>query len=246
MYATETSQPIGVKRPCVCVCVTGASIPGRSFNHSFSFGQGTVKDNDAHHKYGICSLEYRLDAGATKYLLGTESGDVLLLVDRKAKKDAGSTISVKQVFGGGESGSHFGPVYSVKRNPLNTKYFLTVGDWSSKLWCEDLKVPIVLNRCEPSYITAANWSTTRPGVFFTTKMDGVLDIWDIFYKQNEPVLPLKVGEVGLTSVCAHPKGKMLGVGAVDGSVTIMDLSDNLYMGPPAEKAAITNVRPLPA
>jgi hypothetical protein len=46
-------------------------------------------------------------------LVGTETGDILSL-ERKAKKDAGSQISVKQMFGGGESASHLGPVYSVK------------------------------------------------------------------------------------------------------------------------------------
>ena len=28
----------------------------------------------------------------------------------------------------------------------------------------------------------------RPGVFYTIKMDGCLDVWDYFYKQNEPTL----------------------------------------------------------
>ncbi|EOD40976.1 hypothetical protein EMIHUDRAFT_221996 [Emiliania huxleyi CCMP1516] len=29
------------------------------------------------------------------------------------------------------------------------------------------------------------------GVFATTKMDGTLDVWDYFYKQNEPALSLQ-------------------------------------------------------
>jgi hypothetical protein len=33
-------------------------------------------------------------------------------------------------------------------------------------------------------------STT--GVFFTTKMDGTLDVWDLFYKHNEPTLTVQV------------------------------------------------------
>ena len=28
----------------------------------------------------------------------------------------------------------------------------------------------------------------RPGVFYTIKMDGCLDVWDYFYKQNDPTL----------------------------------------------------------
>ena len=31
-------------------------------------------------------------------------------------------------------------------------------------------------------------SLCRPGVFYTIKMDGCLDVWDYFYKQNEPTL----------------------------------------------------------
>lgn len=45
-----------------------------------------------------------------------------------------------------------------------------------------------------SYLTDACWSPVRPAVFFTVKMDGVLDVWDILLKQNEPMLSLKVPE----------------------------------------------------
>lgn len=40
----------------------------------------------------------------------------------------------------------------------------------------------------------ACWSPVRPSVFFTVKMDGVLDIWDVLLKQNDPALSLKVPE----------------------------------------------------
>ena len=34
---------------------------------------------------------------------------------------------------------HAGPVYTVKRNPFFPKYFLTVGDWTARVWCEDVR-----------------------------------------------------------------------------------------------------------
>ena len=43
-----------------------------------------------------------------------------------------------------------------------------------------------------SYLTDGCWSPVRPAVFFTTKMDGTLDIWDIVFKQNDPTLSLQV------------------------------------------------------
>ena len=39
----------------------------------------------------------------------------------------------------GGYGKHFGPVYSVKRNPFHVKFFLSVGDWCGKMWMEELK-----------------------------------------------------------------------------------------------------------
>lgn len=49
-----------------------------------------------------------------------------------------------------------------------------------------------------SYLTSGCWSTIRPAVFFTTKMDGTLDVWDFLFKQNDPSLSLKVGHSPFT------------------------------------------------
>lgn len=43
-----------------------------------------------------------------------------------------------------------------------------------------------------AYLSDGAWSPVRPAVFFTTKMDGTLDIWDLVFKQCDPALSLKV------------------------------------------------------
>ena len=48
-----------------------------------------------------------------------------------------------------------------------------------------------------SYLTDGCWSPTRPGVFFTTKSDGSLDIWDYMFKQNDPTMTIQVGGGGV-------------------------------------------------
>jgi hypothetical protein len=40
----------------------------------------------------------------------------------------------------------------------------------------------------------------RPGVFYVTKADGRLEVWDYFYKQNEPSLTLHVSDHSLASL----------------------------------------------
>ena len=84
---------------------------------------------------GGTSLEYNQDAGPLKYLIGTEQGYILQANKRKA-------VEIQTRFGL-ESGKHHGPVYALQRNPAHTKYFLSVGDWTAKVWSEELKTPIM-------------------------------------------------------------------------------------------------------
>lgn len=54
-------------------------------------------------------------------------------------------------------------------------------------------LPRLCGRYHLSYLTDGCWSTVRPAVFFTTRSDGTLDVWDFLFKQNDPSLSLKVG-----------------------------------------------------
>ena len=113
---------------------------------------------------GGTKLEYNTEAGPLKYLVGTEQGYVL-----QANKRPGRAVEINQRFGL-DSGKHHGPVYAIQRNPALNKYFLTVGDWTAKIWSEDIKNPIMQTRYHPSYLTHGCWSPTRTGLFFLTRM----------------------------------------------------------------------------
>jgi len=198
-------------------------------------------------KYGGCSMEYKSDAGATRFLVGTEQG-VSILCDRKAKKDAESTKSIKSIYGlssspQSASGSHHGPVCSIQRSPFNVKYFLTCGDWSSKIWMEDLREPILVNRYDRAgaYVSSAQWSTTRPGVYYTAKNDGVVDVYDLYHRQESPVYSLKVSDQPLTSMKIHSNGKNIAIGDQNGSVTVLSVSKGLVELQKDEKINITNM-----
>lgn len=205
-----------------------------------SASAGENKDDKV---FGGTSLEYRSDAGATRYLIGTEQG-VSMLVDRKAKKDDGSSKSIKTMFGA-NGGRHMGPVVGLQRNPFNVKSFLSVGDWTARVWMEDIKSPLITTPFDTSYLTGGCWSPTRPGVFFTTKSNGTMDVWDYFYKQNEPVFSTKAGEAGLTSIRVQSGGRLVALGSQDGSCTILELSSSLYepqtQGNLTEKAGLAAI-----
>uniref|UniRef100_A0A8D0YGC7 Dynein axonemal intermediate chain 2 n=2 Tax=Sus scrofa TaxID=9823 RepID=A0A8D0YGC7_PIG len=64
----------------------------------------------------------------TKFMVGTEQG-IVISCNRKAKTQAEKIVCT---FSG-----HHGPVYALQRNPFYPKNFLTVGDWTARIWSED-------------------------------------------------------------------------------------------------------------
>jgi dynein intermediate chain 2 len=185
--------------------------------------------------YGATRLEYNSDAGATRYLVGTEQGQVLLC-DRKAKKDKASDKVIKSVYGE-KGGGHYGPIYSIQRNPHQNmlKYFLTVGDWTVRVWNEDCRTPILTTPFDRSSITAACWSPSRSGVFFSAKSDGSLDAWDLFYRHNAPAFSTRVSDTGLCSIKLQQSGALAAVGDLSGTVTVLDLNSALSQMQKTEK-----------
>ena len=182
---------------------------------------------------GAVSVEYESVAGPTKFMIGTEQGTVLMC-NRKAKHPADRV--------GTSYHGHHGPVYSLKRNPFNPKYFMSIGDWSARVWMEDLKTPIMTTRYHGTYLTGGTWSPTRPGVFFTIKADGEMDVWDYYYKQDDPTLSVKVTEgTPLTSFNVQDTGRLVTVGAADGSATLMELCEGLYAPQPSEKQSVNQM-----
>lgn len=74
---------------------------------------------------GALCLEYNPAAGPTKFMVGTESGNVLSC-NRKAKHPQDRVVSS---FGG-----HHGPVVAVERHPFYPKFFMTISDWAARTW----------------------------------------------------------------------------------------------------------------
>lgn len=184
---------------------------------------------------GGCSMEYNSEAGPTKYLVGTEQGQILSINLRNRKMNNGITVFDNGV------GLHHGPIHSIERNPTHSKYFLSVGDWTARLWTDDMKKPILSTKYHCSYLTAGCWSPTRPGVFFVTRDDGTLDVWDYFYRQNEVAYTHKIGDIPLASISVNKNGKYAAIGDVHGTVNLLELCDSLSVQQPKEKAAIYTI-----
>lgn len=189
-----------------------------------------TKKQDITKAQGAMCLEYEPTI-PTKFMVGTEQGTVMSC-NRKAKTPAEKIVAVYP--------GHHGPVYALQRNPFFPKNFLSVGDWTARIWSEDVRESsIQWTKYHMAYLTDGCWSPIRPAVFYTTKMDGTLDIWDFIFKQNDPTLSLQVCDEPLHSIRVQEHGRFIAAGSHSGTTTLLELSDNLCTLQRNEKGLVT-------
>ncbi|XP_074777842.1 dynein axonemal intermediate chain 2 isoform X2 [Athene noctua] len=167
---------------------------------------------------GAITLEFE-PTMPTKFMVGTEQG-IVIACNRKAKTPSEKITSTYS--------GHHGPVYALSRNPFYPKVFLTVGDWTARIWSEETKESSIMwTKYHLSYLTDGCWSTVRPAVFFTTRSDGTLDVWDFLFKQKDPSLSLKVCDEPLASLRLQDNGCVVGCGSKLGTITLLEISSGL-------------------
>ena len=178
---------------------------------------------------GGVSMEYVAAGG--KFLVGTEQGKVVSC-SRKGKTAADKIGTIYE--------GHCGPVYGLAGN---FHPFYLYGGRLDSCGCgtRSCARPIMTSKFFKNYVLDCMWSPTRPGVFVTTKMDGTLDVWDYFYKQNDPTLSLQVDGDGLRTIKMQDGGALLATGSVDGSVYMLELSEGLAVMQANEKNSVNQM-----
>ena len=76
-------------------------------------------------EYGGTRIDNSTDAGASKFLLGTEQGVLFIVNKKKTEGEIGQKLGLV-------AGRHLGPIVGMQRNPTYFKFILTVDDWAAK------------------------------------------------------------------------------------------------------------------
>lgn len=82
---------------------------------------------------------------------------------------------------------------------------------------------------------------SRLSVFFTTRTDGILDVWDILQEQKRACLSVKVCDEKLRCIRTHDNGKLVAVGNQKGTTYLVEFSDNLSVSNKNDKLLLTAV-----
>ncbi|NWZ39622.1 DNAI2 protein, partial [Brachypodius atriceps] len=204
-----------------------------------------TREDQLNKALGAISLDFA-PVLPTKFLVGTEQG-IIVSCNRDAKTPPEKIANIFR--------SHIGAVYTVTRNPFFPKVFLSVGDWTARIWTEELmdSSSIMETKYHTAYLLDVCWSPVKPAVFFTARSDGILDVWDFLFHQKEPSLSLKVGPQHLwdprstprakrhhppvpcpqmsndplLSVRSQDNGQIVGCGTKTGSVSLLEISPGL-------------------
>ena len=71
---------------------------------------------------------------------------------------------------------------------------------------------------------------------------GSLDVWDILFKQNEPTMSIQVVDEALHCLrVQESQGRLIACGSQNGTVTLIEVSDNLCTQGKSEKGLINGV-----
>ncbi|XP_050305470.1 dynein intermediate chain 3, ciliary [Anthonomus grandis grandis] len=191
-----------------------------------------AKDEEQHlaNALGASCLEYETTI-PTRFMVGTEEG-VVISCNRKGKT-AMEKMSARFK-------AHMGPVVALQRNPAFVKNFLTIGDWSAKIWSEDCRESsIIWTGYHKAMLTSGAWSPTRLSVFFTTRTDGIVDVWDVLQQQKQASLSVKVCDEKLRCIRTHDMGRLVAVGNQKGTTYLVEFSENLSVSNKNDKMLLT-------
>ncbi|XP_052258483.1 dynein axonemal intermediate chain 3-like isoform X6 [Dreissena polymorpha] len=202
----------------------------------------------------------------THFFVGTEDGEVVY-VDWMPQKDqdTGKIQTPKPDF---YHTMHDGPIMTVQRSPFFMDILLVVGGWNFTIWkeavvidknnpssAESLKTlnvaendalksgPILQSAPNPIRMTSGFWSPSRPGVFYISKVDGSVDVWDLLDKTHEPSITQSVSPSAITKIYPHAvshKQHLLAVGDSSGTLHILEIPWSLRLPAPNEVTGVAN------
>ncbi|XP_028026700.1 dynein intermediate chain 3, ciliary-like [Bombyx mandarina] len=182
---------------------------------------------------GVTALEFE-PTMPTRFMAGTENG--LIIGGNRKGKTPLEKIPLKME-------AHLGPIWSLERNPGFLKNFLTVGDWTARIWSEDCREsPVLWSPLHRHKITAGTWSPTRSSLMLLAQWNGTLATWDILRRQHEPVLTMHVCDEPLLRLKTHERGTLVACGSQKGSIFMVELSQTLTQSDKNDKTLLTAMK----
>ncbi|KAM3966307.1 LOW QUALITY PROTEIN: dynein axonemal intermediate chain 2 [Aphomia sociella] len=180
---------------------------------------------------GLSALEYEPTI-PTRFMVGTETG--LVIGGNRKGKNAMEKLPTRY-------DAHLGPVYALQRNPT-FKNFLTVGDWTARVWSEDCRESSILwTYSHRTKLTDGAWNPIRFSLLLVTQWDGCLSCWDLLRRRSAPIVTAQLCDEPLLRLRPHEGGILVACGSSKGTIYLAELSQNLGTADKNDKLLLTNI-----
>jgi len=131
---------------------------------------------------------------------------------------------------------------TVQMSPHFPDIFLTIGDWTFRIWKYSLTEPLFVSTAASTYLSCGAWSPSRPAVVVTAKLDGSVDIWDLIDQTHVPVIVNSpISSMAITDLVfqprCDPKRQLVAVADVQGNLRILEIPRN-FSRPNAKEVAM--------
>lgn len=91
----------------------------------------------------------------------------------------------------------------IERNPFVSEVILSIGKRIFAIWSENNQSTPVLWRRRDTSITCAEWSPTRMSLFFLACYGGIIELWDLIARTDQPCISYKTGATIITVISQH-------------------------------------------
>ncbi|RKO93616.1 WD40-repeat-containing domain protein, partial [Blyttiomyces helicus] len=177
---------------------------------------------------------------SSKFFCATEEGD-LIYSDWTDKASEEKASRVEHAYS-----YHFGPMSDLQRSPFFPDILLSVGGWSFHIWKEKVTAgPLLSSTPSPSYLICGRWSPTRPGVFYISKADGTIEIWDLLDRSHVPTTTQNISSIAISYMAIRQySGKsqlqhqFIAAGDDEGTLHILEVPRNLTKASKNEKSFV--------
>ncbi|KAJ3138701.1 WD repeat-containing protein 63 [Geranomyces variabilis] len=190
---------------------------------------------------GTDKADSKAETFASKFFCATEEGDLIYAdwIAEKASEEKASRVEHAINY-------HFGAMSDLHRSPFFPDILLSVGGWSFHIWREGVTTGPLLSAAPSSaYVICGRWSPTRPGVFYISKYDGSVEVWDLLDRSHSPssVQNISGTAISYMAIRQYPgkslaHNQFIAAGDDEGTLHILEVPRNLTKPSKNEKAFV--------
>ncbi|XP_078034021.1 dynein axonemal intermediate chain 2-like [Augochlora pura] len=177
---------------------------------------------------GVSSLNFGAMVG-TKFMFGMDNG-IVVTGSRKAKTNVEKLAAKFE--------AHFGPVVAVDRNVFNPSVFLSIGDWTVKVWDESTREGNLISTLYDNPTTGC-WDKIRNSVFYVATDAGTLIALDLLQKIGKPIFRLQLCDSRITAIAPYEEGTFIALGNYNGTSILVESTEFLQRFTRKDRAALS-------